>query len=98
MSRGRANPPNAASKPWNEGLTGPRPDKPPVPLTEACPTDGCGIPEDVLDEGDPTVWGWILVRVNGSALEGRWFCSASCASAGTARAQLRMRPDGGAEC
>ncbi|WP_436772039.1 hypothetical protein [Yinghuangia sp. YIM S09857] len=90
MSRSKANSPNAASKRWNKGKVGTPTSAADRPLTATCGTEGCGIPEAVADESDPTLWSWILVRVNGSIMHGRWFCCAACAYHGMALAELRM--------
>lgn len=48
---------------------------------ETCYTPGCGITDDDLDTSDPTVSGWILVKVAGLAGPARWWCNPWCASA-----------------
>lgn len=59
-----------------------------VEVIPACHEDGCGLSADIVDESDPTLDGWILVRVNGSGMPARWYCCGRCAHIGIARAQL----------
>lgn len=44
----------------------------------SCTTPGCGISTEDLDESDPTVIGWLLLRVAGVDDPGRWVCSPWC--------------------
>ncbi|MFJ6617608.1 hypothetical protein ACIQOW_08535 [Kitasatospora sp. NPDC091335] len=71
---------------WNQGLTGERPPVAERPLSARCPTEGCG-----QDGTDPRVGGpgWTYIRVVGSAVGGRWYCSGGCATVGIALAELR---------
>ena len=61
-----------------------------------CPTPGCGerdagaiaqmagLPAPRVPDG------WVYAQVRSSAVPGRWFCCAQCASVGIALAQLRL--------
>ncbi|MFD4658004.1 hypothetical protein ACFWP2_20540 [Kitasatospora sp. NPDC058444] len=83
--RAAAQAPRSAHE-WNRGLTGERPVIATRPLSARCPTEGCG-----EDGTDPRVGGdgWVFIRVVGSAMCGRWYCSGPCATVGIALAELR---------
>lgn len=57
---------------------------------EACVMPGCGLTDDQLDIGDPTVWGWIQVRVHGTDGPPRWWCSSWCANSAIAAAAAEL--------
>lgn len=44
----------------------------------SCTTPGCGTPAEGLDVNDPTIVGWLLLRVAGADSPGRWVCSPWC--------------------
>ncbi|MFE2352237.1 hypothetical protein [Kitasatospora cineracea] len=76
-----------AQQEWNQGLTGPTPARPAIPLTATCPTADCGAPKPPPPADEH---GWVFTKVAGSADPGRWWCSGSCATYGIARAELRL--------
>lgn len=47
----------------------------------SCATPGCGTDEEDLDESDPTIDGWTVLRVAGSQTPARWYCSPWCVTA-----------------
>jgi hypothetical protein len=57
---------------------------------EACTTAGCGLTDAQLDISDPTVWGWIQVRVHGADGPARWWCSSWCVNSAITAAGVEL--------
>lgn len=57
---------------------------------EACQTPSCGLADDQLDVSDPSVWGWIQVRVHGTDSPPRWWCSSWCANSAITAAAAEL--------
>ncbi len=61
-----------------------------VPLP--CVEPACGTPQEILDESDPLLRGWVAAGAHSSPEPPRWYCSPQCAARGVAPAHMRLEP------